>query len=290
VKRKAPVVAKKTQKRRKAASSDEQSEPELSDVPDEVSDAGSEPPKKPARWNKKVVEEESEEDGKDKDSSVERKQAPPPAPAPKGDMSESEMSSLIDESPVKKKRQKSSEKPSKEKKAKAAKAPKATKAKTTTKADDDPDQAEIKRLQGWLVKCGIRKLWGKELASFDTPREKIRHLKSMLSDAGMEGKYSVEKAAQIKEKREFAKDLEAIQAGAASWGKQETTATGRPRRAANKPISKPSLPKFSDSEDDDGIQEDDDDPTDDEDADIDDEVKADSEESEADGDGGDDSE
>ena len=51
-----------------------------------------------------------------------------------------------------------------------------------------PDQAEIKRLQG------IRKFWSKELASYDTPKAKIKNLKQMLAEAGMTGRYSQEKA------------------------------------------------------------------------------------------------
>lgn len=81
-------------------------------------------------------------------------------------------------------------------------------------ANLDPDQAEIKRLQGWLIKCGIRKMWHRELAPYDTPKAKISHLKGMLKDAGMEGRYSVEKAKKIKEERELRADLEMVQEGA----------------------------------------------------------------------------
>ncbi|KAF1963621.1 hypothetical protein CC80DRAFT_10362 [Byssothecium circinans] len=296
IKRKAAAPAKKTQKRRKTVSSEE----ELSDVPEDsaVSDAESELPEKPTRRQKKVVAEESDEeevskaqkklsddDGDSNGPTAGQKQTPPPEP--KGEASDSDLSSLIDESPVKKKRQKSADKPKKETKGKAPKA------KAKSKAEDGPDQAEIKRLQGWLVKCGIRKVWGKELAKCDTPKEKIKHLKNMLSDAGMEGKYSVEKAARIKEKREFAKDLEDIQAGAATWGKQDVTETGRPKRAANRPVAKPIVPVFSDDEEPQS-QDDKEDPTDDDDDDDDDDVDEDdksagSDGSAEDGDEGDDS-
>ncbi|KAK7550131.1 putative transcriptional regulator [Phyllosticta citricarpa] len=141
--------------------------------------------------------------------------------------SESELSSLLDEAPPPKaKRQKKSA--SVEKKPGKAKAIKAKQDKEV-----DPQDAEIKRLQGWLVKCGIRKVWGKELKPFTTPREKINHLKAMLKDAGMEGRYSVEKARQIKERRELAADLEAVQEGNKKWGQsdsEEADAKGRPRR------------------------------------------------------------
>jgi hypothetical protein len=134
--------------------------------------------------------------------------------AAKDDASESEMSVLIDEpSPPKRKRQK---KDAVDKSAKPSK-PKKTKEAPELSSDD----AEIKRLQGWLVKCGIRKLWGKELKPFETPKEKIRHLKGMLSEVGMDGRYSVEKARSIKERRELAADLEAVQEFGKRWGDDE---------------------------------------------------------------------
>ncbi|KAJ5801031.1 uncharacterized protein N7518_003099 [Penicillium psychrosexuale] len=146
------------------------------------------------------------------------------------DDSESEMSVVLDEEPQPKaprKRQKSAgETATKTKK----KATKATKAK---EEDISPDQAEIKRLQGWLVKCGIRKLWGKELAPYDTPNAKIKHLKGMLQDAGMTGRPSQEKANQIREERELKADLEQIQQGAKQWGAvsdEDNDEEAKPRR------------------------------------------------------------
>lgn len=129
----------------------------------------------------------------------------------KGVQSESEMSVVLDEEPKPKpkKRQKSGQA-----------APKAPKSKTAPKGggDIDPDQAEIKRLQGWLIKCGIRKMWHRELAPYETPKAKIKHLKKMLEDAGMKGRYSAEKARQIREERELQADLEAVKEGASKWG------------------------------------------------------------------------
>ncbi|KAF1979657.1 hypothetical protein BU23DRAFT_548858 [Bimuria novae-zelandiae CBS 107.79] len=292
-KRKAAVPAKKPKKQRKTASSDEESLADSLVEDAEPSEAESEPPKKQlVRRQKQVVEEDSDEEdtprkamseAKDKDavSEEEAEDAPsvkeperPATPPPAGQNvgSESEMSDVIDDSPPAKNRRMSkiaAEKPGKA--AKGAKAkPKAAKA----KAEDDPDQAEIKRLQGWLVKCGIRKVWGKELKDCETPKEKIRHLKGMLKDAGMDGKYSVEKAAKIKEQREFAKDLEDIKAGAAAWG--ETSSTGRPRRAAaSRPVKPTVFPDLSDEDIEDKAGDEKDQGTDDDD-DDDDEVQGDS--------------
>ncbi|KAJ4992357.1 hypothetical protein SVAN01_02066 [Stagonosporopsis vannaccii] len=259
-KRKAAAPKKQPPKRRKTASSEE----ELSD---ELSDAESEPARKPVRKAKNVIEEDSDEEATPKTSTKKAKlvvededdSGVEPATTParkavtpdKGDASESELSSLLDESPAKSKRQKKAPATKEKKKESAKPRPKAA-----SKVVDDPDQAEIKRLQSWLVKCGIRKVWSKELAKYDSSKEKIRHLKGMLSDAGMDGRYSDEKAAKIKEKREFAKDLEAIQEGEAAWGTAEDTG-GRPRRrAAARPMP---IQKIEFSDDDEASEPDNDD-------------------------------
>ena len=139
----------------------------------------------------------------------------------------SEMSIVLDGAPKsKKKRQAAGSEQSKSKKTASSKATKVTEKPT------DPDVEEIKRLQGWLVKCGIRKLWHRELAPYNSAEDKVRHLKDMLADAGMTGRFSLDKATQIREERELRADLEAVQAGAKQWGKAESgdEETGRPRR------------------------------------------------------------
>lgn len=121
------------------------------------------------------------------------------------------MSVVLDEEP----------KPKKKSKGKSTTAPKAktTKpGKAKAPAEEDPDQAEIKRLQTWLVRCGIRKVWGAYLKPYESPKAKVKHLKEMLADAGMDGRYSMEKANQIKEARELAADLSAVQEGEQRWG------------------------------------------------------------------------
>lgn len=145
-----------------------------------------------------------------------------------GPESESEMSVVIDEKPKRKSKARGSGsgKPSTNK---------APRSKTSKKTDDKPldeDADEIKRLQGWLVKCGIRKMWYKELAPYNSPKLKIQHLKEMLSDAGMTGRYSIEKATQIRNERELKADLEAVQEGDKQWGKGESDdgSLAQPRR------------------------------------------------------------
>ncbi|EFE42134.1 transcriptional regulator, putative [Trichophyton verrucosum HKI 0517] len=195
------------------------------------------PPMKVSR-NKNVtkVDAESEEDNSDQSDGDKSVTCQPKATSKatkaadaEGD-SESEMSVLIDEEPKPKKGKSTarSTELGKGKKTKSGKTRKET-------VPEDPDQAEIKRLQDWLVKCGIRKVWGRELMGCSTPKEKIRHLKSMLKDAGMDGRYSIEKANRIREDRELRADLEAAQEGAKKWGanideEEESSKTGRSSR------------------------------------------------------------
>lgn len=103
--------------------------------------------------------------------------------------------------------------------------------KSSTKLD--PEQEQLKSLKAWLLKCGIRRIWARELAKFETSREQIAHLKGILTDIGMTGRYSADKAKKIKAKRELKAELEAIQVNAGSWGMEEKDTVedvGRPRR------------------------------------------------------------
>lgn len=148
----------------------------------------------------------------------------PPEITDKGEASDSDLSVLIDADPPPKKRNRkgstaAAAKPSKKKSSSTSR----PKSETAT---IDPDQAEIKRLQGWLVKCGVRKLWGKELKPYEKPKAKIKHLKDMLADVGMSGRYSIEKASQIKEERELKADIEAVKEGAKRWGKKTEDVDG----------------------------------------------------------------
>ncbi|KAK0649791.1 hypothetical protein B0T16DRAFT_445470 [Cercophora newfieldiana] len=116
------------------------------------------------------------------------------------------------------------------KKAKASEAaPKKRKSQGSAKAaapEQSSDDALIKQLQGQLVKCGVRKIWGFELKKYgDDKKAKIRHLKEMLSDVGMKGRFSEARAREIKEQRELLADLDAVMEGEKHWG-----VSGRPAR------------------------------------------------------------
>ncbi|KAI0630890.1 hypothetical protein C8Q77DRAFT_1280222 [Trametes polyzona] len=129
------------------------------------------------------------------------------AAAPVGDdpKSESEMSVLIDEPPVRKRKKKGeSAEPAK------AKATKGRKRKEPSK-ELSKDEETIKRLKSLVVACGVRKVWSKEFKGLDKPSDQIRRLKQILSDLGMTGRMSMEQAKAIKAKREFEKELEDVQ-------------------------------------------------------------------------------
>jgi hypothetical protein len=59
-----------------------------------------------------------------------------------------------------------------------------------------------------VTACGVRKVWAKLFAGL-SEREQISELKKILSDLGMTGKLSLDKARQIKEQREFDQELSA---------------------------------------------------------------------------------
>ncbi|KAI9800248.1 MAG: hypothetical protein M1825_004232 [Sarcosagium campestre] len=147
--------------------------------------------------------------------------------------SESDMSVLMDDEPRPKK---GKQRPLANGKSKKSRPKNHSTAKVTAAADADPQEAEIKRLQGWLLKCGIRRLWHKELAAYDTNKAKINHLKQLLRDVGMDGRYSVDKARQVKEERELKAEVEDVQSEAKRWGKDkglsDEEAKGPKRRLA----------------------------------------------------------
>ncbi|KAJ4136246.1 hypothetical protein NW768_003855 [Fusarium equiseti] len=161
---------------------------------------------------------------------------------------ESELSDVIDEPPKPKRKKKEK----KEGASKPAKAPKAAAKKSSV--SDDPNTEEIKRLQGYLVKCGVRKLWHNELKQYgDDAKAKIRHLKKMLSDVGMDGRFSEAKAREIKERRELLAEVESAQAMSSLWGVETS---GRASRSKSKKIVESD---GSDAENNDNNDNDDDD-------------------------------
>jgi len=119
--------------------------------------------------------------------------------------SESEMSVLIDDGP-RKKRQKPQ--------AANVKTTKVSKKGTTSRKEPEEAQDEeetIKRLKALVSACGARKQWIREFADLPKPKQQIEHLRSLLADLGMKGRYSIEKAKVIKRQRALSRELADVQ-------------------------------------------------------------------------------
>ncbi|PWN26681.1 hypothetical protein BDZ90DRAFT_275016 [Jaminaea rosea] len=142
------------------------------------------------------------------------------------------------------------------KKAKTPREPKAKKAtKSSKKAEtssSDPQEEEMARLKKFVVACGVRKQWSKWFTSMEppaeTPKAQIRALRELLAEVGMEGRLSMEKAKQIKEKREFEEEMKAI--GADMPVSDDGGGRGRRKRTSAGGSKKPY--KDDDDDDDDG--------------------------------------
>ncbi|KAF9647204.1 hypothetical protein BDM02DRAFT_3270450 [Thelephora ganbajun] len=115
--------------------------------------------------------------------------------------SDSEVSSLFNDEPPKRRRKAKGEKD--ETKPKGARQKK-------EKKELSKDEETIKRLKSLVVACGVRKVWSKEFKGLDKPSAQIKRLNSILSELGMTGRMSMEQARAIKAKREFAQELEDV--------------------------------------------------------------------------------
>ncbi|KAK9354718.1 hypothetical protein V1523DRAFT_424776 [Lipomyces doorenjongii] len=81
---------------------------------------------------------------------------------------------------------------------------KKSKNRSTTKRElGDPLEQKIATLKSWVVKCGVRKRWTRELAPYNTKKDRILHLQKILEGLGMTPRYSLEKAKKIRERREM---------------------------------------------------------------------------------------
>jgi hypothetical protein len=142
----------------------------------------------------------------------------------------SDLSDVFDEAPKSR-----APKPAKGTMKAPAKSVKAAKPKVV--ADLTPEEVELKTLQSQLKKCGVNKIWGFELKQFeDDAKAKIKHLRKMLKDIGMEGRFSEARAKEIKERRELMQDVEAIQEEAGRVGKERSS---RAKAKAGKSMKEP---------------------------------------------------
>ncbi|KAM3586907.1 hypothetical protein VKS41_001956 [Umbelopsis sp. WA50703] len=75
---------------------------------------------------------------------------------------------------------------------------------------DSKSEETIKRLKNYVNKCGIRKVWSKELADCNTASTQIARLKAILQDLGVEGRPTLEKCEKVKSERELKAEIESL--------------------------------------------------------------------------------
>ncbi|KAG0166575.1 hypothetical protein DFQ28_011516 [Apophysomyces sp. BC1034] len=90
---------------------------------------------------------------------------------------------------------------------------------TSRKKDDagkkkgSVDEETIKRLKSYVNKCGVRKVWAKELKDCKTLKAQINTLKSMLEDLGVHGRPTIEKCQKVKAEKELKAEIDSLDTG-----------------------------------------------------------------------------
>ncbi|KAJ2089937.1 hypothetical protein IW138_003067 [Coemansia sp. RSA 986] len=128
--------------------------------------------------------------------------------------------------------------------------PKRVKSSSSSKSISAGSKTSIDNLKSYVNKCGLRKVWSKELAGMNGAQQ-IRHLKKILEDLGMEGRPTVEKCKKIKAKRELQAELAAMNQDNVIDGIDETPeqeALLRNRRSAARKNISYNVDQISDSE------------------------------------------
>lgn len=122
---------------------------------------------------------------------------------PDENKSDSEVSSLVDEPIKKKSGRKSASSDAGKPKAKSTRAKKPVEPLSK-------EEETVKELKALVRACGVRKMWARELNGLDFDSQ-ITHIRKILSDLGMKGRMSAEKAAKIRDRRELAQELDDVQ-------------------------------------------------------------------------------
>ena len=73
----------------------------------------------------------------------------------------------------------------------------------------DKKQAHLDRLKSYVFKCGVRKVWKKELDGLSTTQS-IAKVTRCLEGLGMQGRPTLQKCKEIRERREYEKEMEVI--------------------------------------------------------------------------------
>jgi hypothetical protein len=81
--------------------------------------------------------------------------------------------------------------------------------KTKTKPKARNNAKTLVKLKAFVLQCGVRKIWKRELEGLDE-RESIKKVRSILQQLGVEGAPTAEKCEKIRDKRELAEDIQAL--------------------------------------------------------------------------------
>lgn len=113
----------------------------------------------------------------------------------------------------------------------------------------------VTNLKNYIAKCGVRKVWTKELAGMSISQQ-AQQLKKILADLGMKGRPTLKKCKNIKAQRDLQAELEAIQPNSDNSEVEDSQPTSRSRRRAAAPTTKSfAEEELSDSQDEDEDEE-----------------------------------
>ncbi|KIY70533.1 hypothetical protein CYLTODRAFT_408767 [Cylindrobasidium torrendii FP15055 ss-10] len=194
-----PSSSKKAAKKSKTAASDSDGESKKKAKPTPRRSST----KKQFKSASVIATSESEGDGerpakpKHKPEASKPKPAPKPKAKPKKETpaveSDAEESGPEEDAPKKRKRKSDS----------ASKPP----AKKRAKKEVNKDEETLKKLKSYVSACGVRKPWKTLFKDADTASRQIPIVQNVLRELGMTGRFSLEQAKRIKEKRELEEDV-----------------------------------------------------------------------------------
>ncbi|CAG8797260.1 15643_t:CDS:2, partial [Gigaspora rosea] len=78
---------------------------------------------------------------------------------------------------------------------------------------NNDDEKTIKELKAFILKCGVRKVWSRELAGCDSISSQINRLNKILSDLGITGRPTLEKCKKVRQRRELEAELNSMDVG-----------------------------------------------------------------------------
>lgn len=98
-------------------------------------------------------------------------------------------------------------------------------------ADKSKREAHLERLKSYVFKCGVRKVWKKELDGLNVTQS-VAKVTRILEELGMQGRPTLQRCKEIKERREYEKEMEVIDEANILSSKRRSQTTYNPKPAA----------------------------------------------------------